>query len=157
MTILTFQSIFQVLRLQNIWKLLKQRFPQSSFLAESKLRPIIGTMDEGGTSLPLQKMAIPHVLPLMKLLERERALTTATNWENSKSDYGLDVLFSHLEAARVVTEQCELYRVTAENVLHGFKPQQKFLDMFRTEFHLNLLWCAKDAVVSFQGRHNRLK
>ena len=157
LVVLIVQYIFQVQRLHNTWISLKQRFPHSSFLAESKLGPAIRAMDEGGTSLPLQNVTVPHVLPLMELLEREHDLTTTTDWENSKADYGLDILLAHLDTARVITEQYGLYRVTAENLLQEFKPQPEFLDMFKTEFHLNLLWGAKGAGVNFHDRHNKFE
>ena len=125
-------------------------------LYEAKLNPILKGMDEGGSSLPLQNVTIPHIIPLVEVMERELSNLSAMEfWEETKADYGLEVLLTHLDTARVITEQCGLYRVTSENVLRDFVPDRDLEDLFRTELHLRIMWGARGAGMSRQDRYSK--
>ena len=117
---------------------------------------MLNAMDEGGGTLPLQNVSLPHIMPLMEVLNRELGdLRSITYWEQSHKDLGIDTVLAHLDTARIITEQCGLYRVTGENALRDFKPDRSVLDMFRTEMHLKLLWGAKGARVNQSDRYNK--
>ena len=113
-------------------------------------------MDEGGGSLPIQNVCLPHIMPLLEVLDREQGdLKSVANWERNQRDLGIDTVLAHLDTARIITEQCGLYRVTGENTLRDFKPDKSILDMFRTEMHLKLLWGAKGAAVNRSDRYGK--
>ncbi len=115
-------------------------------------------MDEGSSTLPLQNVTIPHIMPLIQLMERDLPdISTLLSWEGSKVDYGLDILLAHLDTARIITEQYGLYRVTGENVLRDFSADRAVSDVFKTELHLKLLWGAKGAVVNRTDRLNKFE
>lgn len=132
----------------------KHSYPHISLMYEAKLSSSIRAMDEGGSSLPLQNISIPHIIPLVEMLERDSPQEVAT-WEEAKSDYGLDILLAHLDTARIITEQYGLYRVTGENALRDLTADDDVLDVFRTEMHLKLLWGAKGAAVSRDERYTK--
>ena len=117
---------------------------------------MLNAMDEGGGTLPLQNVSLPHIMPLMEVLDRELGdLRSISYWEQSHRDLGIDTVLAHLDTARIITEQCGLYRVTGENALRDFKPDRSVLDMFHTEMHLKLLWGAKGARVNQPDRYNK--
>ena len=146
----------QVKRLKNTWIALKQNYTESAHLFDGKLVRELKAMDEGGGSLPLQNISLPHVLPLVLLLERDLGdIKSSLSWEEGSSDFGLDILLAHLDTARVITQQCGLYRVTGENALQDFRPDKSVLDMFRTELHLKLLWGVKGAGVNRMDRYGK--
>lgn len=101
-------------------------------------------MNEAGGTLPVVNVTLPHIVPLVQLLERD-TIDTILSWEEIHADCGLDIVLAHLDTARLITEQCGLYRTTSESVMMGFHPDRGLLDMFRTETHLKLLWGCRGA------------
>ena len=66
----------------------------------------------------LSSTCFPHVVPLLSLLERGVAVGEGLEpWESS--DCGVDVVMSHLEAARSIAHHGGLYRTNAESKLQG--------------------------------------
>ena len=117
---------------------------------------MLNAIDEGGGTLPLQNVSLPHIMPLMEVLDRELGdLRSITYWEQNHRDLGIDTVLAHLDTARIITEQCGLYRVTGENALRDFKPDRSVLDIFRTEMHLKLLWGAKGVTVNRSDRYSK--
>lgn len=74
-------------------------------------------------------------------------------WENSASDCGLSIVWSHLEAARKLAESLPLYRRNAEIVLEGCRSDELLSDAFRTEFHIKFLWGSRGTTVALEERH----
>lgn len=67
---------------------------------------------------PLTNTTFPHVVPLITLLERNLATTENIEpWEIS--DSGVEVVMSHLEAARTIAHHGGLYKTNAELKLQG--------------------------------------
>lgn len=111
---------------------------------------------DGSGLLPLQNVSIPDIAPLVFLLERdESSLTNYLPWELSDQNSGLDILLIHLDTARLITAQCRLYKVTAENVMKTLKFEDVISDVFQTEFHLRILWGAKAATVERSERQKK--
>lgn len=66
----------------------------------------------------LSNTTFPHVVPVLSLMERGVAAGEALeSWESVES--GVDVVMSHLEAARTIAHHGGLYRTNAESKLHG--------------------------------------
>lgn len=66
----------------------------------------------------LSNTSFPHVVPVLSLMERGVAAGEALeSWESVES--GVDVVMSHLEAARTIAHHGGLYRTNAESKLHG--------------------------------------
>ncbi|KAG7172775.1 Breast cancer anti-estrogen resistance protein 3-like [Homarus americanus] len=79
-------------------------------------------------------------------------------WESTASDYGMQMLFSHLQETRAVTQNLTLYRRNAEHILPDSNTLDDLtLDMFRTEFHLKFLWGSKGAVADSEERHAKFQ
>ena len=142
------------MRLKNSWQVLRQNNPNSAFAYDAKLLPMMRALDCGGAQPSLNNVTIPHVLPLVEILEREpSAVTPLEVWEETRADYGLEVLLAHLDAMRVISEQCGLFRGTSENAFRDFVPDRSLEDVFRTELHLKVMWGAGGARTVRQQRH----
>lgn len=74
-------------------------------------------------------------------------------WENSASDCGLSIVWSHLEAARKLADNLPLFRRNAEIALEGCRSDELLSDAFRTEFHIKFLWGSRGATVAPEERH----
>lgn len=160
----------QIQRLTSTWHILRQKFTDSAFNFEAKLRPTLKSMNEC-TNPQAPNTTIPHLIPFILLQERtlEDILSSAapavssletsclTSWESSTSDFGLGTLFSHLETARKFGESVPTFRRNAEIVLGDSKVDDLLLDAFRTEFHLKFLWGSRGATVSPQDRHSKFE
>lgn len=70
----------------------------------------------------------------------------------------MQMLFSHLQEARAITQNLTLYRRNAEHILPDSNTFDDLtLDMFRTEFHLKFLWGSKGAVADSEERHAKFQ
>ncbi|KAL0274352.1 UNVERIFIED_CONTAM: hypothetical protein PYX00_006802 [Menopon gallinae] len=155
----------QVQRLAATWHILRQKFTDSAFNYEAKLRPTLKSMNEC-TNPQAPNTTIPHLLPYVLLQERtlEDVLGTSTKFNSSlvtncltvfesTSDFGLTTVFAHLEAGRKFASTLPSFRRNAEIVLGDSKVDELLLDMFKTEFHLKFLWGSRGATVSSEERH----
>ncbi|XP_072421767.1 SH2 domain-containing protein 3C-like isoform X2 [Chiloscyllium punctatum] len=134
----------QISRLEQTWMILRQRHTEGAILYEKKLKPFMKNMNEGREVSPLTNTTFPHVVPLITLLERN--VVNADNmeaWEISES--GVEVVMSHLEAARTIAHHGGLYRTNAELKLQGFQENEQILEIFKTEFQMRLLWGSRGA------------
>lgn len=72
-------------------------------------------------SSALSNTSVPHIIPVLSLLERGMALgETLEPWESA--EVGVDVVMFHLEAARTMAHHGGLYRTNAEGKLQGEGP-----------------------------------
>ncbi|XP_078082462.1 SH2 domain-containing protein 3C-like isoform X2 [Mustelus asterias] len=134
----------QISRLEQTWMALRQRHTEGAILYEKKLKPFMKNMNEGREVSPLTNTAFPHVVPLITLLERNVVNTDNLEaWEISES--GVEVVMSHLEAARTIAHHGGLYRTNAELKLQGFQENEQVLEIFKTEFQMRLLWGSRGA------------
>ncbi|RZF35122.1 hypothetical protein LSTR_LSTR009428 [Laodelphax striatellus] len=160
----------QIQRLTSTWHILRQKFTDSAFNFEAKLRPTLKSMNES-TNPQAPNTTIPHILPYILLQERSLEdiltadpskkssleLSCLTTWETCAADSGLSTLLLHLEAARKFSSSIAMLRRNAEIVLGDSKVDDLLLDMFRTEFHLKFLWGSRGAAVASAERHNKFE
>nr|XP_034300991.1 breast cancer anti-estrogen resistance protein 3 homolog isoform X4 [Crassostrea gigas] len=145
-----------ITRLRDTWLILRRNHTSSAFQFDTKLKSAYKSLMDGSGLLPLQNVSIPDIAPLVFLLERdESSLTDYLPWELSDQNSGLDILLIHLDTARLITAQCGLYKVTAENVMKTVKFEDLISDVFQTEFHLRILWGAKGATVERTERQKK--
>lgn len=138
-------------RLRNTWLALCQQYSETAFTFEHRLRGLLTTLDNASAMLPLQDVTLPHIMPLVRLLELDVRLGIPP--ENG--GYDLDVMLAHLDTARIVTQQCGLYRMTSENVMNDFRRRRDLADLFATEMHQKLLWGARGAAVASSERFSK--
>lgn len=137
---------------------LRQHYTNSAFVYDTKHKYAYKSLLDGTGLLPLQNVSIPDVSSLSLLLERDpTTLTDYLPWEISDPNSGLDILLTHLDTARLITAQCGLYRVTAQAAVKNMDIHKDMADLFRTEFHLKLLWGHKGAVVERNLRQNKFE
>ncbi|XP_034231464.1 LOW QUALITY PROTEIN: breast cancer anti-estrogen resistance protein 3 homolog [Thrips palmi] len=158
----------QLQRLAATWHVLRQRFTDSAFNFEAKLRPTLKSMNECANP-QAPNTTIPHLLPFLLLNARpaEAMVSGASScgvpqstlnaciapWESSTSDFGLGTMWAHLEAARRFGDSMPTFRRNSEIVLSDSKVDDLLLDAFRTEFHLKFLWGSRGASVDAEERH----
>ncbi|KAK6322787.1 hypothetical protein J4Q44_G00075790 [Coregonus suidteri] len=148
----------QISRLEQTWMTLRQRHTEGAILYEKKLKPFMKNMNDGKESTVLSNTSFPHVVPLLSLLERSVAVGEGPGagiepWE--KVEAGVDVVMSHLEAARTIAHHGGLYRTNAETKLHGFQEREEVLEIFRTEFQMRLLWGSRGSQGSQSERYEK--
>ncbi|KAK4292045.1 hypothetical protein Pmani_035157 [Petrolisthes manimaculis] len=168
----------EIQRLTTTWHTLRQKFTDSAYNFESKLRSTLKAMNECSNP-QAPNTTIPHLLPFILLCERDlndiyamhRHCSSILQWETTASDYGLQMLFSHLVEARAMTQNLTLYRRNADHIIPTTSSEQQqqqqhhhgaldelTLDMFRTEFHLKFLWGSKGALLSgSEERHAKFQ
>lgn len=166
-------AMSQISRLKTTWLALRQRHTDTALAYETKLRPALKNMQECSNP-QAPNTCLPYLLSILLILEHsfEGLLVNSSTassqrkdvssellllpWENSTADYGLQLLLSHLEQQRLVTQQLPTYRRNGEIVFENVKLDDIMLDLFRTEFHLLFLWGARGASVTSCERHAKL-
>ncbi|XP_076875172.1 SH2 domain-containing protein 3C [Brachyhypopomus gauderio] len=144
----------QISRLEQTWMALRQRHTEGAILYEKKLKPFIKAMNDGKESSVLSSTVFPHIVPVLSLLERGVAVGEGLEpWENSEC--GVDVVMSHLEAARSIAHHGGLYRSNAESKLEGFQEREEVLEIFCTEFQMRLLWGSRGSEGSQPERYEK--
>ncbi|XP_072514786.1 SH2 domain-containing protein 3C isoform X2 [Salminus brasiliensis] len=144
----------QIARLEQTWMTLRQRHTEGAILYEKKLKPFIKAMNEGKENSVLSSTCFPHVVPVLSLLERGVAVGEGLEpWESSEC--GVDVVMSHLEAARSIAHHGGLYRTNAESKLQDFQEREEVLEIFCTEFQMRLLWGSRGSEGSQAERYEK--
>ncbi|XP_054714862.1 SH2 domain-containing protein 3C-like isoform X2 [Uloborus diversus] len=87
--------------------------------------------------------------------EKSKILSLGLQWEQTAADYGLQLLLTHLEIGRSITQQWPMYKRNSEIVLENIKYDDLMLDVFRTEFHLRFLWGSKGCHVVAKERYSK--
>ncbi|XP_069593728.1 breast cancer anti-estrogen resistance protein 3 isoform X1 [Ranitomeya imitator] len=146
----------QIARLEHTWTILRHQYTQTAITYEKQLKPFNKALYEGaGTLLGTQgNMTIPLVLPVILLLERQSAIFEGMDWWENH-DRGCEIMFSHLESARIIAQNAALYQSNAERLLEGFKPDEEMSEVFKTEFQMRLLWGSKGAQVNQAERYQK--
>ncbi|XP_070819903.1 SH2 domain containing 3Cb isoform X2 [Chaetodon trifascialis] len=144
----------QVSRLEQTWTALRQRHTEGAILYEKTLRPFMKSLNDGRESCPLSNTTVPHILPLLSLLEKNVAVGEGTEpWETV--EVGVDVVMFHLGAARTIAQLGGIYCSNAESRLHGFQEQVEVLELFLTDFQMRLLWGSRGAEESQALRYDK--
>ncbi|KAM3868414.1 SH2 domain containing 3Cb [Diretmus argenteus] len=142
----------QVSRLEQTWTVLRQRHTEGAILYEKTLKPFMKSLNDGRESCPLSSTTFPHVVPLLSLLEKSAAVGEgAEPWETVEA--GVDVVMSHLGAARTIAQLGGIYRSNAETRLQGFQEQPEVLELFLTDFQMRLLYGSRGAAENQAQRY----
>ncbi|XP_039193193.1 breast cancer anti-estrogen resistance protein 3 homolog [Crotalus tigris] len=141
----------QISRLEQTWRHLRQSHTASAIVFEKELKPLLGNLNraEGNSVFSPKEVAIPHILPLLSLMEGEQL------WDDNEET--CDVLLRTLEAARFVATNSGAYRIRAEARLQGFQGTPELLEVFQTEFSLRLFWGSKGAQVERGERYKKFE
>lgn len=166
---------FQVAYLRSTWDQLRSRFTNTAVNYDTKLRSLLKSINAGENVVPLTKTSLPHILPIIQLLERDWSTAldrdwsqTATKevllsvpngetWEETAPSYGLDIMLGHLQNAHMLAQQTNLYRINAHAKLAKHPPEEDLLDAFKTELHLRLLWGSKATTDNATERYRLLE
>ncbi|KAF7648633.1 hypothetical protein LDENG_00153860 [Lucifuga dentata] len=143
----------QISRLEETWTTLRRNFTQTAISYEKTLKPFYKNLYEGTVLLP-PVVCVPLLLPLLTLMERPSITPEGAElWETS--DQGCDIMLRHLEAAREVAQNAQIYTDNAEKVLQGFQYNEDLLEVFKTDFQLRLLWGSRGAAVNQSDRYSK--
>lgn len=143
--------------------MLRQKYTDSAFNFEAKLRPTLKNMNSCSNP-QAPNTTIPHLLPFLLILERnlEDFLThneqSCRNiWEVGNEDFGLGTLLAHLEAARKFLNSSAAFQRNAEIVLEEARMEELTLEMFRSEFQMKFLWGSRGAYAASGERHSKFE
>lgn len=148
--------------------MLRQKYTDAAFNFEAKLRPTLKNMNSCSNP-QAPNTTIPHLLPLVLLLERnlddflssgnqnQLAHSCLSLWETNSQDFGLSTLLNHMETARKYLDLSSTYQRNAEIVLGESRIDELTLDMFKTEFLLKFLWGSRGAFANAQERHAKFE
>lgn len=143
-----------VKRLSDTWLILRQNHTGSAMIFDKKLRATYQMLMEGSGTLPLQNVCIPNIFPVVCLLERNvETIMETLVWETNSSDSGLESLFVHLDTARIISSQFGLYKMCGQSIISQLKEDTQLQEIFKTEFHMRLLWGKKGSVTEAIDRY----
>ncbi|KAG9261823.1 SH2 domain-containing protein 3C isoform X2 [Astyanax mexicanus] len=144
----------QIARLEETWTILRQKFTESAVLYEKTLRPSLKRMNDGKEVCEPSETTVPHVLPLLHLLEKTVvSLEGSESWESL--DAGMDSVLGHLDAARTIACHGETFCDNAKTKLQGLQEQPDLQEIFLTEFQMRLLWGSRGAEESREERYEK--
>ncbi|KAG1659580.1 Breast cancer anti-estrogen resistance protein 3 [Nymphon striatum] len=155
----------QIERLESTWLSLRQNYTRTAFTYETKLRPTMKAMHDS-TNPEAPNTCIPHVIPMAILLDQifepneiDKKTKPVLNvpWEEPGIDYGLHLLFRHLDTGRNFVKHINTFKRNREIVVDKAKYDQAISDMFCTEFQLKFLWGSKGATVAAQDRYSKFQ
>lgn len=117
----------QVQNLTTTWHTLRQKFTDSAFTFEAKLRPTLKNMNDCSNP-QAPNTTIPHVLPYILIKDRKiedllgqssSSLVNCviTSWETVAEDFGLSIMHAHLDSSRAFLQNLSLYKKNAQIVL----------------------------------------
>ncbi|XP_023218664.1 SH2 domain-containing protein 3C-like isoform X3 [Centruroides sculpturatus] len=153
----------QLTRLQNVWLLLRQTYTETALTYETKLRPALKSIQES-SSFHIQNICIPYIITLVSVFDRIRDINSESEiveildspGEMSTVDYGLEMLLNHLTIGRQISQQSSSFSRNGESILN-INHEPLLLDIFRTEFHLKVLWGSKAANVDPVQRYEKFE
>ena len=156
---------------------LRQKHTSSAYTFDTKLRPLFKSLNDGNNMVSqLHNVAVPNLTPIVHLLQRpledghkETFSDSLLSWEALDVNFGLDILLSHLDIARMVAAQAEEYQTSAKKLLQQYKSElgydenesndtksgsgsvntkrgresRELEEVCRTEFHLRIMWGSK--------------
>ncbi|XP_053673186.1 breast cancer anti-estrogen resistance protein 3 homolog [Anopheles nili] len=164
-------SMPQIQKLESTWHTLRQKFTDSAFNFEAKLRPTLNSMNDCSNP-QAPNTTIPHILPYVLVKDRTindvfantsspcptLIAACVTPWETITQDFGFSVLFAHLDAARSFINNLPLYKKNAQTILQDTSRLDPLMeDAFRTEFQMKFLWGSKGALVPAEERHAKFE
>uniref|UniRef100_A0A3P9MS41 Breast cancer anti-estrogen resistance protein 3 n=1 Tax=Poecilia reticulata TaxID=8081 RepID=A0A3P9MS41_POERE len=137
-----------IVRLEMTWRALRRNHTDSAVLYEKKLRPFMNSLNEGNDSVVQGPIAVPHLVPLLMLMEGEDPV------ENNER--GCQVLSDLLQSARSAALHSQVYQKNAQTLLTAdWTPVPELLETFRTEFALRLFWGQQGAAADKKERYEK--
>ncbi|XP_034044290.1 breast cancer anti-estrogen resistance protein 3 isoform X1 [Thalassophryne amazonica] len=138
----------QITRLEMTWRALRRNHTESAVLYEKTLKPFMNALNEGDDSVVQGRLAVPHLIPLLLLMEGDDPV------ENSER--GCQLLYNVLQSARRAALHAPDYQQHAHTLLTGgWEPVPELLEAFRTEFALRLFWGQSGAEADRKERHEK--
>ncbi|XP_054635242.1 breast cancer anti-estrogen resistance protein 3 homolog isoform X1 [Dunckerocampus dactyliophorus] len=138
----------QVLRLEMTWRALRRNHTESAVLFEKTLKPFMNSLNEGDDSAVGGPVAVPHLVPLLMLMEGDDPV------ENSER--GCELLYDVLQTARCAALHAPDHQRHARALLTaGWTPIPEMLEAFRTEFALRLFWGRSGAEADRKERYEK--
>ncbi|XP_027008793.1 breast cancer anti-estrogen resistance protein 3 homolog isoform X2 [Tachysurus fulvidraco] len=122
----------QLVRLEMTWRVLRRNHTESAVLFEKTLKPFMKALNEGDDSVVSGPLSLPHMVPLLKLMEGEDGV------ENSER--GCQLLYNILQTSRHTANHANDYQQHAHTLLSGWELIPELLEVFHTEFALRLFW-----------------
>ncbi|KAG9262855.1 breast cancer anti-estrogen resistance protein 3-like [Astyanax mexicanus] len=140
----------QVVRLEMTWRVLRRNHTESAVMFEKTLKPLMKSLNEGDDSVVSGPVALPHIVPILRLMEGEDAVET--------SERGCQLLYSILQSARNTADHAHLHQQHAHTLLSaGWEPIPELLEAFRTEFALRLFWGQAGAEAPKKERYEKFE
>ncbi|XP_061769797.1 breast cancer anti-estrogen resistance protein 3 homolog isoform X2 [Nerophis ophidion] len=137
----------QVLRLEMTWRALRRNHTESAILFEKTLKPFMKSLVERDDSVVGGPVAVPHLVPLLMLMEGEDPV------ENSER--GCQLLYDVLQSARHTALHARDHQQHAHTLLTGWTPIPEMLEALRTEFALRLFWGQAGAQADRKERYDK--
>ncbi|XP_029353783.1 breast cancer anti-estrogen resistance protein 3 isoform X2 [Echeneis naucrates] len=138
----------QITRLEMTWRALRRNHTESAVLFEKKLKPFMNLLNEGDDSVVQGPIAVPHLVPLLMLMEGEDPV--------EDSERGCELLYDVLQSARSAALHAQDYQSHAHTLLSGgWEPIPELREAFRTEFALRLLWGHSGATADRKERYEK--
>ncbi|XP_045566345.1 breast cancer anti-estrogen resistance protein 3 homolog isoform X3 [Salmo salar] len=140
----------QVVRLERTWRALRRNHTESAVMFEKTLKPFMKALNDGDgeeDSVVQGPLAVPHLVPLLRLMEGE---------EGEHTERGCQLLYNTLQAARNAALHAPQYQEHAHSLLTGdWEPIPELLECFRTEFALRLFWGQTGAAADKEKRYDK--
>ncbi|XP_053472262.1 breast cancer anti-estrogen resistance protein 3 homolog isoform X2 [Ictalurus furcatus] len=137
----------QMIRLEKTWRELRKTHTESAVLYEKTLKPFMRALNEGDESVVSGPLSLPHMVPLLKLMEGEDGV------ENSER--GCQLLYTILQSSRHTANHANDYQQHAHTLLSGWEPIPELLEVFHTEFALRLFWGHAGAEAGRKERYEK--
>ncbi|XP_075391886.1 SH2 domain-containing protein 3A [Tenrec ecaudatus] len=127
----------QVSRLERTWRQLRQSHTEAALAFEQELKPLMRSLDESAGPWEPGPVALPHVAPVVRLLEGEEV--------QGLPEESCERLLSTLSRARCVARDAPKFRKVAAKRLRGFRPNPQLREALTTGFLQRLLWGSRGA------------
>ncbi|TTE81763.1 Breast cancer anti-estrogen resistance protein 3 [Bagarius yarrelli] len=138
----------QLMRLEMTWRVLRRNHTDSAVMFEKTLKPFMKALNEGDESVVSGLVSLPHMVPLLKLMEGEDAV------ENSER--GCQLLYNILQSSRHIANHANDYQQHAQTLLTaGWDPVPELLEVFCTEFAMRLFWGHAGAQLGKKERYEK--
>ncbi|XP_053333698.1 breast cancer anti-estrogen resistance protein 3 homolog isoform X2 [Clarias gariepinus] len=137
----------QIVRLEMTWRVLRRNHTESAVMFEKTLKPFMKSLNEGDDSVASGPLSLPHMVPLLKLMEGEDGV------ENSER--GCQLLYNILQSSRNTANHANDFQQHAHTLLSGWEPIPELLETFSTEFALRLFWGHTGATASRKERYEK--
>uniref|UniRef100_G3UFD3 SH2 domain containing 3A n=1 Tax=Loxodonta africana TaxID=9785 RepID=G3UFD3_LOXAF len=127
----------QVSRLERTWRQLRRSYTEAALAFEQELKPLMRALDESTGPCQPGEVALPHVAPVVRLLEGEEL--------PGQPDESCEQLLRTLSGARRMARDAPKFREVAAQRLRGFQLNPELKEALTTSFLRRLLWGSRGA------------